>query len=70
MKRALLLFLLFFCIVTTTMAANKNINGYVLDFTYTILAPEYTLITCAPQAMPIVRIEGHILFLNNIFFKT
>ena len=68
MKRVLTFFF-FLCIVTTSMVANDNIKGNVIDLTCTILDPDHTPITRAPQAMPIVSVEGHTLFLNNSFFQ-
>lgn len=68
MKRVLTFFLLL-TIFTTSMVANDNIKGNVIDLTCTILDPDHTPITRAPQAMPIVSVEGHTLFLNNSFFQ-
>ena len=68
MKRVLTFFF-FLCIVTTSMVANDNIKGNVIDLTCTILDPDHTPITRAPQAMPVVSIEGNTLFFNNSFFQ-
>lgn len=68
MKRVLTFFLLL-TIFTTSMVANDNVRGQVIDLTCTIIDPGHTPVTRAPQAMPIVSIEGSTLFFNHSFFE-
>lgn len=68
MKRVLTFFLLL-AIFTSSMVANDNIQGHVIDLTCTILDPDHTPITRAPQAMPVVSIDGNTLFFNHSFFE-
>lgn len=68
MKRVLTFFF-FLCIVTTSMVANDNVKGNVIDLTCTFIDPSNKPVTRAPQAMPVVSIEGNTLFFNNSFFQ-
>ena len=63
-----LTFFFFLCIVTTSMVANDNVKGNVIDLTCTFIDPSNKPVTRAPQAMPVVSIEGNTLFFNNSFF--
>jgi len=68
MKR-LLIFFFFICTATISVVANNGVRGYVIDLTCTVIDPRPTPVTRAPQAMPIVSVEGNTLFLNNSFFQ-
>ena len=68
MKRVLTFFFLF-CTATMSIVANNEVKGHVVDLTCSYEDPTNKPVTRAPQAMPIVSVEGHTLFLNNSFFQ-
>jgi hypothetical protein len=68
MKRVLVFFF-FLAIVTTSMVANDSMKGHVLDLTCSYENPTNKPVTRAPQAMPVVSVDGNTLFFNNSFFQ-
>ena len=68
MKRVLTFFLLL-TIFTTSMVANDSIKGHVLDLTCSYENPTNKPVTRAPQAMPVVSVDGNTLFFNHSFFE-
>ena len=68
MKRVLTFFFLF-CTATMSIVANNEVKGHVVDLTCSYEDPTNKPVTRAPQAMPVVSIEGNTLFFNNSFFQ-
>ena len=62
-------FFFFLCIATISIVANNEIKGNVIDLTCSVIVPIPAPVTRAPQAMPIVSIEGSTLFFNHSFFE-
>ena len=68
MKRVLSFFFLF-CTATMSIVANNEVKGHVVDLTCSYEDPTNKPVTRAPQAMPVVSVDGNTLFFNHSFFE-
>ena len=68
MKRVLTFFFLFWT-ATMSIVANNEVKGHVVDLTCSYEDPTNKSFTRAPQAMPVVSIDGNTLFVNHSFFE-
>ena len=52
-----------------SIVANNEVKGHVVDLTCSYEDPTNKPVTRAPQAMPVVSIDGNTLFFNHSFFE-